>query len=64
MMNEWINVKNKLPENDKRVLACCGGDVFFASYLASMMAWRRNPSDSGMEQWVTHWMPIPELPKV
>lgn len=62
-MSEWIDAKEMVPQDDQRVIACCGGNVFFARYLSSMKAWRCDPNESGMDQWVTHWMPIPELPK-
>ncbi len=60
-MSQWIDVEVKLPQDEQRVLAVCGGNVFFARYLASMNVWR---NESNMDQWVTHWMPIPELPQV
>lgn len=62
-MNEWIDIEEGLSQDDRRVLACCGGDVFFARYFASMKAWKRDLSENGMDQWVTYWMPIPEVPK-
>ena len=62
-MSEWIDVKDSVPQNNQRVLACYGGDVFFARYLVALKTWRRDASESGMDQWVTHWMPLPELPE-
>lgn len=59
-MNKWIDVKERLPQDDRRVLAVCGGNVFFARYLSSMKAWR-NESDE--DQWVTYWMSIPKCPE-
>lgn len=63
-MDEWINASEQVPKNDNRVLACCGGDIFFARYVESIRKWRRDPNESGYDQWVTHWMPLPGLPKM
>ncbi len=59
-MSEWIEVEVKLPRDGQRVIAVCGGNIFFAGYLPSMKTWR---NESNEDQCVTHWMPIPELPQ-
>ena len=60
MMNEWININDKLPEKGRYVLVydCCtgvqcgtnyGGDIWDFGY--------------GLSRNVTHWKPLPEPPK-
>lgn len=62
-MSEWINIEEMMPQDDQRVLACLGGDVFLARYFGSKKGWRRDPDMNLMQQAVMYWMPIPELPK-
>ena len=57
----WISVKDRLPENDNHVLCCTETkkgmkNVIIGYYMNG--AWR-----CGMNSNVTHWMPMPELPK-
>lgn len=61
-MSNWINVNERLPDDDGRYLACCGS-VFIAYYTKSNKKWKREYSTSGLEQQVTHWMMLPEPPK-
>lgn len=64
---DWVNVKDRLPEDEERVLVCCKDD----GELFPMFAERLNNiwyDDMGLDfenfsPWnVTHWMYI-ELPK-
>ena len=51
-MSEWIRVGDKFPEYDERVLVTDGESVWVTEHLLS------SPYLS-----ITHWMPIPKLPK-
>lgn len=61
--SEWISVKERLPETDKKVLVCySNGSMDIAKYIRA----------DGFEFWfeettfrkhITHWMPLPEPPK-
>ncbi len=59
----WISVKDRLPETDCDVLAYRVG----AGGLPSWIEIARCFTDQRTRQWVghvTHWMPLPEPPKV
>jgi len=60
-MNQWIDVTKQLPDRDGRYLVCCGS-VFIAKYVKSANKWERENSNSGLNQVVSHWMPLPERP--
>ncbi|ATF73940.1 DUF551 domain-containing protein [Pasteurella multocida] len=57
--NDWISVKDKLPENGQPILACNNLTMFICK--------RYNESwftDIGMHSCeVTHWRPLPSLPE-
>lgn len=69
-MNEWVSVKDKLPEPYKEVLTfrkllSCGGGVMLIDHLfltsCDGFIWCHD-----LETWksaVTHWMPLPKPPK-
>ena len=61
-MQKWINVNNKMPDEDIRVLVCCqtkkGVRSINIAYQTYGM-WHGYGSMSG----VTHWMPLPDIPK-
>ena len=61
-MNEWISVKDRLPEPLQDVL------IVYAptnearnDFRMECWNWPENPVHE--TQFVTHWMPLPELPK-
>jgi hypothetical protein len=54
-MSEWIPVSERLPDEEARVLATDGTDVFDSEYMSGNWEWCAD---------VTHWMPLPEPPKV
>lgn len=70
-MSEWISVKDRLPEDDREVLAYYGfdnGDGYCGirfpgvlTYLAFDTQPHWQHESSGLR--VTHWMPLPEPPE-
>lgn len=59
--SEWISVDERLPDNRKFVIACDKyGNVGEAYYRGGRFEWIDD------EEWVeaTHWMPLPEAPKM
>ncbi len=70
---EWISVKDRLPEFAEEVLVTDGKDYAVGNYRYDAKAWdscnfgwleNRNSDDCppGIKT-VTHWMPLPKLPK-
>ena len=64
-VNEWISVKDRLPELHTKVL-CCGvkGGRFIAEtseWGEGHIYWTKRDGKGCSE--VTHWMPLPEPPK-
>lgn len=68
LMAEWISVKERLPEQNQRVLVCgVRGGVQICRY------WENRDYGGGLQYMfftnkqrpitVTHWMPLPEPPK-
>lgn len=71
-MNEWISVKDRLPEIDGNVLVIVNGKPHKNVTLESAYELAEfSPSDGWiLEMWpewetpkVTHWMPLPEPPE-
>ena len=57
---EWISVKDKLPEKDVRVLVYLKTDRSYTKIDTDRL------DDRGFVRWfndVTHWMPLPEPPE-
>ena len=70
-MNEWISVKDRLPETKVDVLAYDGSSVFTAQIWMHRDGpyWSLPDSVSGYdaecnfnEEGITHWMPLPPPP--
>ncbi len=66
MQNEWISVKDRLPEkNGRYITTVCKYkdeiDVFDLWYEDD--DWYIDEGDYMYEYEVTHWMPLPEPPK-
>lgn len=56
---KWIPVTERLPEDDRQVLACTKhGRAFSAHYDHKWKRWQVSHSVK-----ITHWMPLPEPPK-
>ncbi len=66
MQSKWISIKDKLPEEHKRVLIWVEGhsmlvDSYKSNGTEHLMAF----SDAwawGYHKYVTHWMPLPSGP--
>jgi len=65
-MNEWIDIKDKLPAHYQQVLVASeyadGNEAIFIEFY--------NGNNSGFlgvngkkDKYVTHWMQMPEMPK-
>lgn len=68
---EWISVKDRLPEDDQDVLVCVNGNTIDTGYCAIHCS-GLDLQDDMNRHWctyacvsnnVTHWQPLPELPK-
>lgn len=66
-MCEWINVKDRLPEDGQQVWTYFlpDKDMYFAIYQDGKWWDFRNDESKGCEYTVkvTHWMPLPTPPK-
>lgn len=63
-VQEWISVKDRLPENiANRVLVVCerSNGVFYAHYEKPF--WINLETDKPFISTVTHWIPLPNPPK-
>ena len=71
-MSEWISVKDRLPENEKEVLAYYGfnrGDGDLGMRFCGVLTYYAfDPSPHWQHEstglTVTHWMPLPNPPEV
>jgi hypothetical protein len=62
---KWIPVSERLPDKDVRVL-CYRPGQFYEMVVAKLdeYGWERWGKDHNTnEDVITHWMPLPELPK-
>ena len=59
---QWIIVKDRLPKYENPVLAG-NAELCFVNTAWYHVATRRWELPSGIFCEVTHWMPLPELPK-
>ena len=61
-VQEWISVKDRLPENDQWAL-CFMKDKSFGTFRVfqwNYIDWQWNDGDEWFdEKYVTHWMPLP-----
>lgn len=76
-MSEWISVKDKLPKADGEYIVYAqdenspaGEGVWYdnvvvaAEYAFGEWTWRENSNDFDITDIVTHWMPLPEPPRM
>ena len=64
-VQEWISVKDRLPEPWKQVLIYSRHDFCeSAFYIGVLGKWRVTWNHDMLDaDSVTHWMPLPEMPK-
>lgn len=63
-MSEWVSVKDRLPEDGTRVLCYCRGNQYdICHFQKKRKAWFDRSWNSYAQDYVTHWMPLSELPK-
>lgn len=63
---EWISVKDKLPKIKKYVFILFRGGSIYKGYLVANGWLAHTEYDTDYKAdfiSVTHWMPLPELPK-
>ena len=58
----WISVEERLPEEDKDVLAYNGAYMIIAAYATNPTKYWYTITGS-VTRTITHWMPLPEPPK-
>lgn len=58
----WISVKDRLPERGTLVLCACRANIYEVLKFDGN-GWIHDPMHDYMLGFVTHWMPLPELPK-
>lgn len=59
---EWINVKDKLPDNTKTVIAYKPrtNEFLFAAFVDNAWVDARGLISKRV---ISHWMPLPEIPR-
>lgn len=64
-MSEWINVNDRLPERGIEVLVAGQKPGVTLAFIAIWTGDGWNSCDEAFDGYkVTHWMAIPELPKI
>lgn len=64
--NEWISVKERLPEGEVDVLARCYYNANWCLQVCHLSHWIKGnwfTSVAGQRVEASHWMPLPEPPK-
>ena len=76
-VQEWISVKDRLPEESGNYIVCCddsscsyGEGIWYSSdvvvvseYYEGSWIWYVGDTEWSLENIVTHWMPLPAPPK-
>lgn len=61
---KWISVDDKLPQTDMELLFISDGRIRFGEYIWYDPDYRWDDRVAGLyREDVTHWMPMPKLPK-
>ena len=61
-MNEWISVKDRLPEKTGSLIVFCDGISDCGYYFHDTKDFDADGMADGGNEIVTHWMPLPEPP--
>lgn len=61
MQNDWISVKDELPEIEDNYLVCLVNGHICVGFYISETFWSAGYYSNSLE--VTHWMSLPEPPK-
>lgn len=59
LKKDWISSEERVPDDANDVICTDGKDMFFAWYSKNLNGWFCYFN----KKTVTHWMPLPELPK-
>ena len=64
--SKWISVEESMPEPMAWVLCACRANIIeVLRYDRNIDGWgTAGPNRGYMKSFVTHWMPLPEPPKV
>ena len=63
-VQEWISVKDRLPEDICPVLVALEGlNIAFHGFYQDEKWWKVGAGTRPFTQKVTHWMPLPQPPK-
>lgn len=71
-MNDWISVKDRLPDNDDTVMIFPTVNLGNVTYVGQYLPWSKQwiatsyePNYGDNEEVIqpTHWQPLPEPPK-
>ena len=60
-VQQWISVKDRLPENNTRVVVCYNNPIDGEKTVSSDVFWKGHWVRFG--ETVTHWMPLPPAPE-
>jgi hypothetical protein len=66
LVMEWISVEKKLPEVEATVLVTTGRHITLADWMAEGQRFAMTSREDAVAipvASITHWMPLPELPK-
>ena len=61
---EWISVEDRLPDEDGEYLTYDGIIYYLLDFNASLGLWNVSTDISTAIRDVTHWMPLPQPPKM
>ena len=63
-LQQWISVSERLPDDSGDVILCTRSRIVGVGFYDKMTrSWVQHYSGGGICIDVTHWMPLPELPK-
>ena len=62
-MNEWISIKDRLPEFYKSCLVCSKHGNIRIGYYSISDKWFESRYNGDIIKYITHWQPLPAGPK-